>query len=399
MAGESARELARKHREKSELHARMAALYERGAVGEAATGVALDDLATEGWFTLHDVAWPGRPRANIDHVVVGPGGVLVVDSKNWSGRVTVEGGVLRQNGYQRPAAIAGVQEAARAVSEVLGGMPVTGVLCMTSGLSAAATVDGVVVCGTDRLRSVLLSQPPALVPQRVVQVRDQLSASLPPRTAAEATKIAQPSMRMRTSPTSSTPRRVPRPRTRSRHRRRSGAGAIGRFVVVVVVACVGVAMLLAHGSTIAGWVGAQVESSLSPIEPVGASLQVARDGDRPPLTVRVKAVRQVSSTQSNVRSRPGHHLVAARVVVHNRGARQWQQPKIWLRAETDLAGTLEPARRFRAIDLGKVWRYGKPVPAREIVAGLVVFEVPMGAQVDVVRARLGGGADLRWRAD
>lgn len=74
MAGESARELARKHREKSELHARMAALYERGASGEAATGVALDELATEGWFALHDVAWPGRPRANIDHVVVGPGG-------------------------------------------------------------------------------------------------------------------------------------------------------------------------------------------------------------------------------------------------------------------------------------------------------------------------------------
>jgi hypothetical protein len=35
---------------------------------------------------LHDLAVPGS-RANIDHLVIGPGGVFVVDSKLYSGRL------------------------------------------------------------------------------------------------------------------------------------------------------------------------------------------------------------------------------------------------------------------------------------------------------------------------
>ncbi|WP_407923750.1 nuclease-related domain-containing protein [Arthrobacter cheniae] len=31
-------------------------------------------LELQGWRMLHDVHWPGRPKANIDHIAVGPGG-------------------------------------------------------------------------------------------------------------------------------------------------------------------------------------------------------------------------------------------------------------------------------------------------------------------------------------
>lgn len=68
---------------------RAAELYERGADGEAATAQALDALPKDQWTVFHDVRWPGRKLANVDHVVVGPGGVFVIDSKNWSGRVEV----------------------------------------------------------------------------------------------------------------------------------------------------------------------------------------------------------------------------------------------------------------------------------------------------------------------
>ena len=63
---------------------------------------------------FHDVRWPGRRRANLDHVVVGPSGVFVVDTKNWSGRIEVRVGVLRQDGRSREKAVTGVADAARA---------------------------------------------------------------------------------------------------------------------------------------------------------------------------------------------------------------------------------------------------------------------------------------------
>ena len=73
----------------------------------------------EGWQVLHDLHWPGRPFANIDHIVVGPGGVFVIDSKNWLGRIDVRDGVLRQNGYRRTEACDGAAQAAAAVAALL----------------------------------------------------------------------------------------------------------------------------------------------------------------------------------------------------------------------------------------------------------------------------------------
>ena len=59
MAGESAREFARRQREKAARHARVAEMYERGADGEAVTAAQLDRLRSEGWLVFHDVRWPG----------------------------------------------------------------------------------------------------------------------------------------------------------------------------------------------------------------------------------------------------------------------------------------------------------------------------------------------------
>jgi hypothetical protein len=58
-----------------------------GARGERATARRLRRLDRDGYMILHDVAVPGS-RANIDHLVIGPGGVFVVDSKRYRGHVT-----------------------------------------------------------------------------------------------------------------------------------------------------------------------------------------------------------------------------------------------------------------------------------------------------------------------
>jgi hypothetical protein len=58
-----------------------------GARGERATARLLRRLGRHGYAVFHDVAIPGTP-ANADHLVIGPPGVIVVDSKRYSGQVS-----------------------------------------------------------------------------------------------------------------------------------------------------------------------------------------------------------------------------------------------------------------------------------------------------------------------
>jgi hypothetical protein len=58
-----------------------------GARGERATARRLRRLHRHGYVVFHDVAIPGTP-ANADHLVIGPPGVILVDSKRYTGRVS-----------------------------------------------------------------------------------------------------------------------------------------------------------------------------------------------------------------------------------------------------------------------------------------------------------------------
>ena len=61
---------------------RRAGRWAAGAAGERRTAEALHGVEREGWAVLHDVRLRGR-RWNLDHVLVGPGGVVVVETKQW----------------------------------------------------------------------------------------------------------------------------------------------------------------------------------------------------------------------------------------------------------------------------------------------------------------------------
>jgi Nuclease-related domain len=63
--------------------------WRRGSVGERRTARLLDPLERHGWVVLHDLAVPGS-RANIDHLVIGPGGVFVIDSKQYRSRLQLD---------------------------------------------------------------------------------------------------------------------------------------------------------------------------------------------------------------------------------------------------------------------------------------------------------------------
>ena len=64
--------------------------WRRGAVGERRTARLLAALERHGWAVLPDLAVP-RSQANLDHLVIGPGGVFVIDSKQSRGRLQLDG--------------------------------------------------------------------------------------------------------------------------------------------------------------------------------------------------------------------------------------------------------------------------------------------------------------------
>jgi hypothetical protein len=71
--------------------------WRRGAKGERRTAKKLRPLTHRGWVVLHDRAISG---GNVDHLVIGPTGVFVIDSKFWAGRaVTVAEGLLYAGGF------------------------------------------------------------------------------------------------------------------------------------------------------------------------------------------------------------------------------------------------------------------------------------------------------------
>jgi hypothetical protein len=69
--------------------------FRKGAVGEAIVGYVLENFPDD-FRIIHDLA---TPHGNIDHVVIGPTGVYVIDAKNWRGIVSSDGnGGLLLNG-------------------------------------------------------------------------------------------------------------------------------------------------------------------------------------------------------------------------------------------------------------------------------------------------------------
>lgn len=50
-------------------------------------GELLESLAPQGWRVLHDISFG---RGNVDHVLIGPGGVFTVETKSHAGRIRVD---------------------------------------------------------------------------------------------------------------------------------------------------------------------------------------------------------------------------------------------------------------------------------------------------------------------
>lgn len=69
--------------------------YRKGTAGEAFIASVLERLSHE-YYVINDLS---TPYGNLDHVVIGPTGIFVIDTKNWRGTVSADGkGELLYNG-------------------------------------------------------------------------------------------------------------------------------------------------------------------------------------------------------------------------------------------------------------------------------------------------------------
>jgi Nuclease-related domain len=125
---------------------------------------------------LHDLAVPGS-RANLDHLVIGPGGVFVVDSKQYRGRVQLDpSGRLWHGSYSLAAVLRAVSFEADRAAQVLADPQVVVPIVAVHGAQVPwgkVVTQGVPVVSARRLPSMLRTLPAVLGPERVAALAHQ----------------------------------------------------------------------------------------------------------------------------------------------------------------------------------------------------------------------------------
>jgi hypothetical protein len=197
-AGDSAAREAARQRELADEHARragiarqMARSFEAAAHSEQRLARTLIELEPLGYTLLADRRRPGSMRGNVDLVLVGPGGVVLVDAKAWREVTIAEGRVWH-----------GADDATREVERLADLLTITQGELAEIGLApgevhAVVAFTGVAVPRSELFGVTLLGDAAAvseiarlgqrLPPNRVAAVRDLLEHLFPPVTTGPVT--------------------------------------------------------------------------------------------------------------------------------------------------------------------------------------------------------------------
>lgn len=277
VSGESARQKAEQLRAFGDV---AADAWLAGAEGERRVAEALSALPST-WTAVHDrLLMPGVTESNLDHLLVGPAGVILIDAKNFSGDITI----WRESLYQHLGA--GERRSSRNLIGELRkvhwmthqvstriAVPVTPVLCLAGSRQASfgepVLVSGVWVVPLDTLVSWLVARPTIvdgegtrrLLPRVLsefpsTQTDPELLAAIG-RELGKITPARSGSRRGRSGPPS---------RARAHARppvRRRGRGALGGLIRLVLAAAI-VLFGVQNLGPISQWFGEMFGTAFTP---------------------------------------------------------------------------------------------------------------------------------------
>jgi len=147
--------------------------WAKGARGERIAAHVLGQLPT-GWWSFHDLQ-VGSRNANVDHVVIGPGGVFTINTKNHGQNVWVAENVFMVGGTRTDHLRKSRWEANR-VSRLLTnatGHPVQAqpvIAVLAPRITVKSQPRDVTVVSMKRLTSWLRAQPVRLTPTGVIEI-------------------------------------------------------------------------------------------------------------------------------------------------------------------------------------------------------------------------------------
>jgi hypothetical protein len=171
--------------------------WAQGAGGELQTARQLARfLRRSDVIVIHDRRIPGRGRANIDHLAIGPGGITIIDTKSTHGHVQLATSgiihhheILLVNGRDRTSQLDPLQRQITTVTTRLARhgldcVDVRGALCyanMRRGLLHANRArDGLIVVDDPRHVAKLANRRGELTLSEIERLADTLCSVLPP---------------------------------------------------------------------------------------------------------------------------------------------------------------------------------------------------------------------------
>lgn len=169
--------------------------WRQGAAGErhAARQLA-KHLRRSEVILIHDRRIPGRGRGNIDHLVIGRGGIIVIDTKSTRGNVELTTRLfsghelLRVNGRDLTGQLDALERQIAVVSRALAragaGVVVTGALCYPfmrrRWLHNSRARSGAIIVDQPRQIARLARRAGPLTPSEISQLAEILQRAFPP---------------------------------------------------------------------------------------------------------------------------------------------------------------------------------------------------------------------------
>jgi len=357
------------------------------------TTAALSALGDD-WCVMTGVGWPSRGDASIDHVVVGPGGIFVIDSRHWSGRLEMREDGLRQNGRLRNDATSGTRSAALAVSDVLelDEHAVAPVLCLVREDELSGWAGDVFVTTPQDLAGELTTCPPVLGPDEVARLRGLATDELAPATSVAA---AVPG---RHEPHREPVTRIVGDDDAAAEQEPETALVGSRRTRLIGLVCL---MMIVVGASMAvvpnlGDAGA---SRTQPAGELGDTIDIVGARSRPDLQLTAAKVLPAKGVGRAARPGKGMRLVAVRFGIDNVGDRGYAARGLTPAVLDEAGRTYGPADRVTHISAGPLLPHRVNLRPGRSVRGWAVFEVPRRADIDTVTLSVAAGAPTAtWSA-